>query len=75
MNALGLILKPTSRGWSVYLSDGREVAQFSGPGSKQRALDYVARATRILRGPTSVRRGPPTEARADRAPAPCSLRR
>ncbi len=61
MNALSLILKPTSRGWAVYLSDGREVAQYSGPGSKQRALDYVARATRILQGPLPVRRGQPME--------------
>lgn len=61
MDALSLILKPTPRGWAVYLTDGREVAQFSGPGSKRRALDYVARATRTLQAPASVRRGPPTE--------------
>jgi hypothetical protein len=61
MNALSLILKPTPRGWAVYLTDGRQLAQFSGPGSKQRALDHVARATRTLQAPTSIRRGPPPE--------------
>ncbi len=60
MNELSLILKPTPGGWAVYLTDGREVAQFSGPGSKQRALDYVASATRILQAPASARKGPPT---------------
>ncbi|HEY2437389.1 MAG TPA: hypothetical protein VGH93_09415, partial [Solirubrobacteraceae bacterium] len=61
VSRLSLVLKSTSRGLAVYLSDGRELAQCSGHGSKERSLDYVARATRILQGPTTVRRGPPVE--------------
>jgi hypothetical protein len=48
MNALRLILKPTAREWTVYLTDGREVARFRGPGSKWRALRYLASATKAL---------------------------
>jgi hypothetical protein len=48
MNALRLILKPTAHGWTVYFTDGREVARFRGPGSKWRALRYLASATKAL---------------------------
>jgi hypothetical protein len=45
MNALRLILKPTAHGWAVYLTDGRELARFSGLGAKRRALRYLAQTT------------------------------
>jgi hypothetical protein len=54
--ALSMILRPIRHGWSVQLTDGRELARFRGPGSKGRALRYLARATDALR--TSV--GPRT---------------
>ena len=64
MNALRLILKPAAHGWSVCLTDGRELARFRGPGSKWRALRYLARATKALQTPTVARKGdsPPTGA-------------
>ena len=45
MHALRLIVKQTPHGWGVYLTDGRELARFRGPGSQQRALRYLASAT------------------------------
>jgi hypothetical protein len=42
MNPLALIIRPTHHGWAVYLTDGRELARFSGPGAKRRALRYLA---------------------------------
>ena len=61
MNALRLILKPTAHGWAVCLTDGRELARFRGPGSKWRALRYLASATQA---PAVARKGdsPPTGA-------------
>jgi hypothetical protein len=48
MNALCLILKPAGHGWAVCLTDGREVARFRGPGSRWRALRYLASAANAL---------------------------
>jgi hypothetical protein len=64
MNALRLILKPTADGWNVCLTDGRELARFRGPGSKWRALRYLASATNALQAPAVARNGhsPPTGA-------------
>jgi hypothetical protein len=45
MNALRLILKPINLGWAVYLTDGRLLARFRGPGSQRRAMRYIAAAT------------------------------
>ena len=45
MNPLALIIKPTRYGWAVYLTDGRELARFSGPGAKRRALRYLTGVT------------------------------
>jgi hypothetical protein len=42
MNALAVVLKPINRGWVIALTDGREIARFTGPGAKRRALRYVA---------------------------------
>ena len=42
MNALGVVLKPVNHGWAVALTDGREVARFTGPTARRRALRYLA---------------------------------
>lgn len=42
MSALALMIGPTPYGWAVYLSDGRELVRFNGPGAKRRALRYLA---------------------------------
>jgi len=42
MNPLAVVLKPVNHGWAVALTDGREVARFTGPTAKPRALRYVA---------------------------------
>jgi hypothetical protein len=47
MNALAVTLGPISHGWAVYLTDGRELARFSGLAAKWRALRYVAHLTAI----------------------------
>lgn len=41
MNALGVLLKPIPNGWAIQLSDGREIARFTGLGAKRRALRYL----------------------------------
>jgi hypothetical protein len=41
MNVLALMLTPIHRGWAVTLTDGREVARFTGLGAKRRALCYL----------------------------------
>jgi hypothetical protein len=47
MNALAMTIRPTPHGWGVYLTDGRELARFSGLAAKWRALRYLARMTGI----------------------------
>ena len=47
MTALALSIRATRHGWAVYLTDGREVARFRGPGSRWRALRYLASATNV----------------------------
>lgn len=46
MNALLMMIRQIPHGWAVQLTDGRELARFRGPGSRWRALRYIARATR-----------------------------
>jgi hypothetical protein len=64
MTALALIIRPTHHGWAVYLTDGRELARFRGPGSKWRARRYLATATNALQPPAVARTldSPPTGA-------------
>jgi hypothetical protein len=64
MTALALIIRPIRHGWAVYLTDGRELARFRGPGSKWRALRYLASATKALQTPAVAKKGdsPPTGA-------------
>jgi hypothetical protein len=45
MTALEVMTAPTSDGWAVYLTDGRELARFRGLFAKQRALRYLAGAS------------------------------
>ena len=42
MKALGVVLKRINWGWAVALTDGRELARFTGLGARGRALRYVA---------------------------------
>jgi hypothetical protein len=35
-------LAPVDGGWAVMLIDGRELARFTGPDAKRKALRYVA---------------------------------
>jgi len=41
VNSQALILRPTWLGWAVYVTDGRRLALFHGPGAHARALRYV----------------------------------
>jgi hypothetical protein len=42
------MIRPTRFGWSVQLSDGRELARFLGPGARWRATRYLKRAVEAL---------------------------
>lgn len=42
MGALGVMLKPIRAGWVIVLSDGQEIARFTGPAAKRRALRHRA---------------------------------
>jgi len=42
MNSVAVILKPVDHGWVVALTDGRELARFTGLGAKWRARRYLA---------------------------------
>jgi hypothetical protein len=41
MTAVAVVLKPISHGWAVALTDGRELARFTGPGARCRAVRFV----------------------------------
>jgi len=41
MNTLAVMLKPIDHGWAVTLTNGRELARFTGPGARRRALRYL----------------------------------
>jgi hypothetical protein len=57
MSALRMMLRPVRYGWSVELSDGRELARFLGPAAKWRAARYLQRAAEALKN-TGPRPGP-----------------
>lgn len=42
MKALALLLKPIAHGWAVTLTDGRELARFTGLCARRRAVRYLA---------------------------------
>ena len=41
MNAVAVILKPVHHGWAIALTDGREIARFTGPAARWRAMRYI----------------------------------
>ncbi len=41
MSAQTLIIGRTSTGWAVYLSSGRELVRYRGPGARVRAVAYA----------------------------------
>jgi hypothetical protein len=41
MTALGVMIGPTTDGWAVYLTNGRELARFRGIAARWRALRYI----------------------------------
>ena len=43
MTSLAYMIGPTSDGWAVYLTNGREVARYHGFGAKRRALRFLRR--------------------------------
>ena len=51
MRALRMMIRPIRYGWSVQLSDGRELARFLGPGARWRATRYLNRAAEALSKP------------------------
>jgi hypothetical protein len=50
-SANALSVAPVEGGWAVMLTDGRELARFSGPAAKRDALRYVANVNPIRRHP------------------------
>ena len=43
MNPLAVALKPIRGGWVIEVTNGGEIARFTGLGAKHRALRYLAR--------------------------------
>jgi hypothetical protein len=41
MDAVAVILKPVDRGWAVVLTNGRELARFTGVGARWRAIRFI----------------------------------
>jgi hypothetical protein len=44
-------IAPVKDGWVVMLTDGRELARFTGPAAKRDALRYVANVNPVRRHP------------------------
>jgi hypothetical protein len=55
MSALRMMIRPIRYGWSVQLTDGRQLARFLGPGAKWRATRYLKRAAEALSNPLDPR--------------------
>jgi hypothetical protein len=55
MRALRVMIRPIRYGWSVQLSDGRELARFVGPAARWRATRYLERAVDALSNPLAPR--------------------
>jgi hypothetical protein len=45
MNSLAITLIPVPFGWSVQLTDGRELARFVGPFARRRAQNFLVGLT------------------------------
>ena len=41
MNPVAAMLRPIRGGWAIELTDGREIARFTGLGARRRALRYL----------------------------------
>jgi hypothetical protein len=52
MTAVAIVLKPIDHGWAVAMTDGRELARFTGPLARFHAERYL----RAIAGP-GTRRG------------------
>jgi hypothetical protein len=50
-SASTISVAPVEGGWAVMLTDGRELARFSGPGAKRKALRYVLNSNPARRRP------------------------
>jgi hypothetical protein len=50
-----MMIRPIRYGWSVQLSDGRELARFLGPAARWRAMRYLTRAVETLSKPLEPR--------------------
>lgn len=50
-----MMIRPIRYGWSVELTDGRELARFLGPGARWRATRYLKRAVEALSNPIEPR--------------------
>jgi hypothetical protein len=48
MRALRMMITPIRYGWSVQLSDGRELARFIGPGARWRAMRHLERLAEAM---------------------------
>jgi hypothetical protein len=48
MRSILMMLRRIPYGWSVELTDGRELARFVGPGAEWRATRYLKRAAAAL---------------------------
>jgi hypothetical protein len=42
--SVAVVLRPIDCGWVVALTDGRELARFTGPFARRRGLRYVGEA-------------------------------
>lgn len=51
MEALHVMIRQIPCGWSVELSNGRELARFVGPGARWRATRYLDRTAKALANP------------------------
>ena len=67
-NANTISLAPVEGGWAVMLTDGRELARFTGWDAKRKALRYVASTTPVRRHPTIDRVRRVRDGRASKHP-------
>lgn len=57
MTALRMTMRQIRYGWSVQLTDGRELARFLGPAAKWRATRYLRRAAEALKNGGAIVEG------------------
>ena len=54
MHTLALLLKPIPHGWAVVLTNGRELARFTGLCAKRRALRYLGGYPHLAHGASAL---------------------